>query len=126
MLNFIVNEVINDASSDTTRFIFRWREVSLILVHVYESFVFENEDFVFFSGVRYCFDDFLVLMFEFVQLNKIFYNVLEENEKLEEFCSLHCQRLMQLCISGRLSYIDEIIIFRKQIVEGVATNSHTV
>jgi hypothetical protein len=118
-LELNISNLIDETVEKTARLERRWRYLSFILSILYEPMVLNNQKEFFFSGHCYDFDDFIILMFEFTQLTKIFYRNQESKKELDNFCTLYSDRLMMLCVNNRLNHIEDIIVFRNQLLGSV-------
>lgn len=114
-LELNISNLIDETVETTLRLEQRWKYLSSILSILYAPMVLDNKKYFCLSGYRYDFDDFIILMFEFTQLTKIFYVNQESEKELDIFCALHSDRLLTLCINNRLNHIEDIIVFRHKL-----------
>ncbi len=115
-LELNINSLVDETVEKTVRLRERWKELSTLLVAINKPFLLDMQTNIDFSGHTYDFDDFLILMFEFTQLTTIFYQNTDAHIDFQYFCTLHTNKLIQLCLDGRLNYVDEIIFFKNQLL----------
>lgn len=114
-LELNITNLIDDTAEKTNRLQRRWQELSSLIVTIHKPFLSGQQRSINYCGHCYNFDEFLVLMFEFTQLTSIFYQNQEVHRNLETFCTMYTNDLVKLCLAGRLNYVDEIVVFKKQL-----------
>lgn len=114
-INSSISSIITSTIDTTNRYQVRLQELAILLNIIHWPLTSEPTRPVQVNNDEYCFDDLLVLMFEFVQLIKIFKRFEYAEQSLQDFLTYHAQRLAGLCLEGRLAYLDEMIQFRKEM-----------
>lgn len=105
--------LLKETVEKTNRYHHRMKTLVTILEVIYTPLSLAPNTKVRTQHQEYDFDDLLILMFEFVQLMTTFKCHHEEEQCLNAFLTCHSARLTNLCLTGRLNYISEIVEFRR-------------
>jgi hypothetical protein len=116
-----INTLVTDTVSKTKDLKNRMHSIVAILNSGYNSIIAHPDSQFQVDGKDYDFDDVLILIFEFVQLSTIFKEFKGNEDILLDFLTAHSPRLIELCIQGKLNYINEIIEFRRIVSLGSFT-----
>lgn len=107
--------MVMETASKTDCLYKRLRELVVILNVIYSPLISRPELKVTTVEGEYDFDDLLILIFELVQIMATFQCFNEAEKSLREFLTLHSSRLVDLCLEGRLNYINELIEFKRAV-----------
>lgn len=86
-----------------------------LLQRIHRPLAEQEADRLFIDGLYYDFDDLLMLMFEVSQLLRLFPQLSDLTEDIDEFLVLHMDQLKLLLWTGCLNHIAPIISFKQTI-----------
>ena len=110
-----IKVILNQTILKSLRYNTRIQELVAILNIVYDPLTSDSNSKISVDNVEYGFDELLMLIFELVQLISIFETFKEAETSLRTFLTLHSDRLVCLCLAGKLSHLSEIIEFKKEV-----------